>query len=112
MAQPKYSFYTCCRMIALVAGFLCFWEHPGAGAQSSKVGATLEGSVMDSSHAVIPEAGVTLRNTSTNQIRATTTNEGGIFHADALPVGTYEVRVGHPGFASYLQTDVELTLGQ
>jgi hypothetical protein len=112
MAQPNYSFYTCRRVIALVAAFFFIWPSPDAGAQSSKVGATLEGTVMDSSQAVIPGASAILRNTSTNQTREMTTDGEGLFHADALPVGTYEVRVVHPGFASYHHTGVELTLGQ
>jgi hypothetical protein len=112
MAQPNYSFYTCRRMFALLAALFFSWQSPDAGAQSSKVGAILEGTVMDSSHAVIPGAGVTLRNTSTNQTREMTTDGEGLFHADALPVGTYEVRVVHPGFASYHHTGVDLTLGQ
>src|ERR1039458_9352752 len=101
MVEYRYSFYTRCGAIALVAVLFFLWQSPDAGAQSSKVGATLEGTVTDSSRAVIPGAAVTLRNTSTNQTRAATTNGEGFFHADALPVGTYEVRVDHPGFASY-----------
>src|ERR1039458_247164 len=100
MVEYRYSFYTRCGAIALVAVLFFLWQSPDAGAQSSKVGATLEGTVTDSSRAVIPGAAVTLRNTSTNQTRAATTNGEGFFHADALPVGTYEVRIDHPGFAS------------
>ena len=112
MIEYRSSFYTRRGAIALVAAFFFLWQSPDAGAQSSKVGATLEGTVTDSSRAVIPGAGVTLRNTSTNLTRAATTNGEGFFHADALPVGTYEVRIDHPGFASYHHTGVELTLGQ
>lgn len=41
-----------------------------------------------------------------------TTDEQGIFHAEELVVGTYEVRVDHAGFAPYRHTGVQLTLGQ
>ena len=34
------------------------------------------------------------------------------FHAEALSVGSYEVRVNQAGFAPYRQTDLDLTLGQ
>src|SRR5579862_7381847 len=112
MAQPNHSFYTCRRMFALVAPFLFLWGAPGARAQSSKVGATLEGTVMDGSRAVISGVKVTLSNTSTNQTRDVTTSDDGHFRADALPVGTYELRIAFPGFAPYRQTNIELTLGQ
>jgi outer membrane receptor for ferrienterochelin and colicin len=53
-----------------------------------------------------------LRNTLTNQSRAVTTDDQGFFRAEALAVGTYEVRVEHPGFAPYRHTGVQLSLGQ
>ena len=82
------------------------------GAQGSRVGAALEGTVRDSSGAVISGAAIAIRNTSTNQTRAAETNAEGSFRAEALPVGSYEVRVDQPGFAPYKQGDVELALGQ
>jgi hypothetical protein len=112
MARYRYLFYTRRGAIALVAVFFLLWQSRDAAAQSSKVGATLAGTVVDSSRAVIPGAEITLRNPSTNQVRALTTSAEGVFHADALPVGTYELRVDHPGFASYHLTGLELTLGQ
>jgi len=71
-----------------------------AGAQASRVGATFEGIVSDTSGAVIPNAKVTLRNPLTNQSRIVTTNEQGFFRAEQLAAGTYEVRVEQTGFAT------------
>jgi hypothetical protein len=99
-------------MFALVATFLFLWGSPGAKAQFSKVGATLEGSVMDSSRAVMSGVKITLSNASTNQTRNVTTNDEGLFRAEALPVGTYDLRITYPGFAPYRQTNIELALGQ
>jgi hypothetical protein len=98
--------------IALLATVFILRHPPGAGAQASKVGATLEGTVRDSAGAVVAGADVTLRNTSTNQTRAIATNAEGIFHPEELQVGTYEVRVDHPGFTAYRHTGVDLVLGQ
>jgi hypothetical protein len=84
----------------------------GAGAQASRVGAILEGTVSDSSSAVIPQVTITLRNTLTNQSRLLSTNQEGFFRAGQLAVGTYEVSVEHPGFTSYRHTDLVLNLGQ
>jgi Carboxypeptidase regulatory-like domain/TonB dependent receptor/TonB-dependent Receptor Plug Domain len=83
-----------------------------AGAQASRVGATLEGTVSDSSSALIPQATITLRNTETNQSRIATTDDQGFFRADQIAVGTYEVRLERLGFATYRHTGVVLSLGQ
>ena len=64
-----------------------------AAAQASRVAATLEGIVRDTSGAVIPNSKVTLRNPLTNQSRTVTTDEQGFFRAEQLAIGTYEVRV-------------------
>src|SRR5947209_2215319 len=81
-------------------------------AQTSKVGATLEGRVADTTDAPVSGAEVRLRSTETNQLRALKTDGRGSFTATELPVGTYEVRVEYPGFAPYQHTGVELAVGQ
>src|SRR5665213_11398 len=81
-------------------------------AQGSKVAAAIEGTVKDGSGAVIAGATVTVVNPSTNQLRTMETDEEGIFHAQALPVGTYEVRANHDGFAEFKLEQIDLTLGQ
>ena len=83
-----------------------------AGAQSSRIGATLEGIVSDTSGAVIPNANVTLHNLLTNQSRTITTDEQGFFRTGQLAVSTYEVRAEQTGFAPYRHTGVVLSLGQ
>jgi hypothetical protein len=83
-----------------------------AAAQVSRVGATIEGTVSDTSGAVIPNSKVTLHNPLTNQFRTVTTDELGFFRAEPLAVGTYEVRVEQTGFAPYRQAGVGATLGQ
>src|SRR6202521_5429800 len=106
------SFYARCAATTLLAALLTLMPVADSAAQSSRVGATLEGAVKDSSGAVIPGVVVALRNSSTDQTRAVTTNEVGSFHAEALLVGTYEVRVDLSGFAPYRHTGVQLSLGQ
>jgi len=83
-----------------------------AGAQSSKVGATIEGTITDSSGGLIPKATVSLRNPATNQTRDIATDDRGFFRAEELAVGTYEVRVEHSGFAAYQHAGIDLSLGQ
>lgn len=104
----------CLRVGAILMAFLmAILQCPaGHAAQGSRVAAALEGSVKDSSGAAISGAAVSVRNISTNQSRDLTTNEEGTFHAEALAVGSYEVRVNQAGFAPYKHTDLDLTLGQ
>jgi Carboxypeptidase regulatory-like domain/TonB dependent receptor/TonB-dependent Receptor Plug Domain len=94
---------------AFIVTFLCPFR---ASAQGSRVAAALDGTVKDPSGAVVAGAPVVLREPSTNQQRTLLTDTEGSFHAEALPIGSYEVRVDQPGFAPYRQTKIELSLGQ
>jgi len=83
-----------------------------AAAQSSRVGAAIQGTVTDSSGAAIPNSKITLRNTLTNQTRTVETTEQGFFRAEQLAVGTYEVGVEQAGFRPYQHAGVQVSLGQ
>src|SRR5258708_13046140 len=98
--------------IAIAASLALLFSVPDAAAQASRVGATLEGIVSDTSGAVIPNSKVTLHNPLTNQSRNVTTDEQGFFRAEQLVVGIYEVRVDQTGFAPYRQAGVGPSLGQ
>lgn len=98
--------------IVLTAAMVMFLRPSDIYAQGSRVAAALEGKVSDSSGSVIAGAAVMVRNLSTNQTRSTGTDAEGSFHAEALAVGSYEVRVDQAGFAPYRQTALDLTLGQ
>ena len=70
--------------IELVASVLFLLCPANAGAQASRVRATLEGIVSDSTGAVIPNAKVELHNPLTNQSRSVSTNGQGF----SRPIGT------------------------
>src|SRR5205807_2753377 len=74
--------------------------------------AVLEGLVADTSGGVIAGAQVAVRDPGTNQSRVTVTDQNGTFRFTDLPVGTYEVRIGYPGFTPYVHSGVTLTIGQ
>src|SRR5258708_6446790 len=99
-------------VVGIAISFALFFCTASAAAQASRVGATFEGTVSDTSGAVIPNSKVTLHNPLTNQSRTVTTNEQGFFRAEQLAVGTYEVRVEQTGFAPYRQAGVGANLGQ
>jgi hypothetical protein len=96
-----------------IAISLTLWFCAANGAaQASRVGATVEGTVTDSSGAVIPGSKIKVKNALTSQSRTVATDERGFFRAEQLAVGTYEVQVEQTGFAPYRQTGVILSLGQ
>ncbi len=99
-------------VVGIAISFVLFFCTASAAAQASRVGATFEGTVSDTSGAVIPNSKVTLHNPLTNQSRTVTTDEQGFFRAEQLAVGTYDVRVEQTGFAPYRQAGVGANLGQ
>jgi outer membrane receptor for ferrienterochelin and colicin len=99
-------------VIWIALSFALLFCAADAAAQASRVGATLEGTVSDTSGAFIPNSKVTLHNPLTNQSRTVTTDEQGFFRAGQLAVGSYEVRVEQAGFAPYQQAGVGASLGE
>src|SRR5262245_6309103 len=59
---------------------------------------SIQGTVTDSSGAVIPDAQVTVKNVDTALERKVTTDQTGFFVARELPIGTYQVTVEKQGF--------------
>ena len=74
--------------------------------------ASLGGNVVDSNNAVLPQSLVTVRNVDTGFARRATTDASGAFLFPGLPVGSYELRVERPGFSTYVQTGITLTVDQ
>lgn len=111
MILPCRSFFVHQIAIGIVVSFVMFCA-ADAAAQASRVGATLEGIVRDTSGAVIPNSKITLHNPLTNQFRTVTTDELGFFRVEQLAVGSYEVRVEQAGFAPYQQAGIGASLGQ
>jgi hypothetical protein len=72
----------------------------------------ITGTVRDSSGAVIPDASVTLLNTSTNATRATKTNNVGIFDLPALTPGNYTLTIEMQGFSTQVRNNIDLQVAQ
>jgi hypothetical protein len=71
---------------------------------------SMVGHVQDSSEAAVPGASVTILNTDTNQSRQTTTNEAGDYSFPTIPSGTYELKIGKPGFGGFARTGIAVTI--
>jgi Carboxypeptidase regulatory-like domain/TonB dependent receptor/TonB-dependent Receptor Plug Domain len=84
----------------------------GVWAQSQIASGTVQGDVLDEKGGSVPGANVEAKNLDTNYAATATTNEGGHFAFLSLAPGRYTVTVSKQGFATVLQENVVLTVGQ
>ncbi|MGH9670626.1 MAG: carboxypeptidase regulatory-like domain-containing protein, partial [Terriglobales bacterium] len=68
----------------------------------------IQGTVTDSTGAVVVEAKVTIRNTNTGLERSTATDATGFFVVPELPIGNYSVTVEKPGFQKSVASGVRV----
>src|SRR4029453_12265107 len=80
--------------------------------QTQSAAADLQGSVKDSTGAVVPNATVTVRNPATNLTRTATSNDEGFYRIVNLTPGDYEITVEAPNFKKAVLTKVNVTVGQ
>ena len=78
----------------------------------AQVSASLSGTVVDASAALVSAAKVGAKNVETGITRETVTDNQGRYQFSFLPVGAYEIRVSKAGFAEALRTGVLLVVGQ
>src|SRR5260370_1663263 len=95
-----------CVFVLAVIGIL------GTGQAYAQVaGATLTGTVKDSSGAVIPNAQISITDLATSVSRGVSSNAAGLYTAPNLSPGNYEVRVTSTGFRTQVQRGITLTVG-
>ena len=73
---------------------------------------TIQGTVLDSSGAVIPNAKVSLTNEGTNLTITTTANSSGAYIFTPIRIGTYTVAAEAPGFAKTVRSHLTLNVQQ
>ena len=76
------------------------------------VGATIAGTVRDTTGATVNGATVTVRQTETGATRILVTGADGRYAAPSVPVGNYTVSVAHDGFQPQQQKGIDLAIGQ
>src|SRR5580698_6880189 len=92
--------------LAAIALAICV---PAAVAQSGA--GSIQGTVTDSTGAVIPDALIHVANVATNVTTDTKSNAVGFYQVPELFTGTYSVTVTAPGMKTY-KTSVELLVAQ
>ena len=118
-SQAAYSLCDRARFIqALLARLACLpailmfasLSVPSLLAQSS--GASIQGTVTDSTGAVIPGATVTATNTETNLQRGAESGSAGLYVIPNLPPGKYRLQVAMKGFQTSIRDGIDLVVGQ
>lgn len=94
-------------LLAVAAG----WSGP-VYPQASNAQAQLNGTVTDASGGAIAKATIRLQNTDTNVVSTSAANGEGYYVLLSLPPGPYELTVEAPGFATFTQKGIALTVGQ
>lgn len=95
----------------LICAFLSLALFISTPVRAQVAGATLAGTVTDAADAAVPEASVSIKNTATGVVREVTTDSAGFYSAPNLLPGVYEVTAVSPGFSTYRQKDLTLTVG-
>ena len=102
--RPPWRLLTAC--LVFLATLLLM---PGAWGQDN---ATINGTVMDPTGAVIPNAAISLTNPATGQVRQDTSNSAGAYRFANLGVGTYTLSASVTGFQKYTKTDIVVNVAQ
>ena len=101
------TFRKCAVLLSLASAFLLL--APSSRGQGNQ--ASIEGVVVDSSGAIIPNAKLTATNEATGLQFQTTSDANGLFTFAVLPVGTYTIEAEHSGFSKFTEKQVALTVG-
>src|SRR5437588_8638282 len=108
MAYGSHRKLICASLTALV---LIYGTSLASKLLAQVAGGTITGTVTDSSGRVIANAHIAITNLATGVVRATTSNDEGLYTAPNLLPGTYDVKFTAQGFKSELRKEIELTVG-
>ena len=93
-------------------GKLCLFSLLSVFAFAQEFRATLQGRVLDSSGAAVPNAKVEVKNPGTNEVTTATTDNGGLYNVPFLRPATYVMTVEAQGFKRYVREGLTLQVGQ
>ncbi|NOT59120.1 MAG: carboxypeptidase regulatory-like domain-containing protein, partial [Acidobacteria bacterium] len=83
-----------------------------APAYAQTVTGTINGTVTDTTGAVIPNVEVVANNTETGATRSAKTNAEGFYNLPFLPLGSYHVTAKATGFTNTKRENIQVTLNQ
>ncbi|HEX4228259.1 MAG TPA: carboxypeptidase regulatory-like domain-containing protein [Bryobacteraceae bacterium] len=94
---------TASAVLALTFPMLVAMAQP---AEAQTVTGSITGTVVDSAGALVGGAQVELTNEISKQVRQYQTSDNGVFIFPDLVPATYDLRITHPGFKSYVQNSI------
>ena len=98
---------TLCRVLLIVLLF----SVAAVNLHAQVAGATISGTVTDSSGRVINRVEILITNVATGVTRVVATNDEGFYSAPNLLPGTYQVKFSAQGFKAEVRESLELTVG-
>src|SRR3984893_6925437 len=96
---------------SLPALLLIFGAFPSRQVQAQVAGATISGTILDSSGGAIPAAKISIKNAVRGIVRNVYTNSAGYYTAPNLLPATYEIAVSAQGFNTEVMRGIELAVG-
>jgi Carboxypeptidase regulatory-like domain len=108
MRQRAFIFLVFLLALGLVCGMVV-WTPP---AHADNLYASIRGTVVDPSGAVVPDAKLTATNIATGLSYSTTSSKDGLFAFLQLPIGDYSVKAEKQGFKTYTEGHIHLDLDQ
>src|SRR5262245_44059124 len=100
-------------LASLLVALLILTSHPTSlSAQTRTETGSIAGSVVDPDGRAILAATIVVRNNTTGQTQALSTDSAGRFTVPALAIGSYTVEATAPGMALGRREDVKFTAGQ
>ena len=110
MPQPIFRLSSVARVRLFVLGLLVLLSgaQPGVLRAQTAGEGTIEGTVTDSTGAVIGNASITATNIATNVSATRTTTKDGLYTVAPLEPGTYTVTIAAPGFKTMKQENLDV----
>ncbi len=100
------------KLRSLFIAFFCACLLSVAPAYAQTVTGTVNGTVTDTTGAVIPSVEVVATNTETGAVRTAKTNAEGFYNLPFLPLGLYQVTAKGTGFSTTKRENIQVTLNQ
>ena len=107
------TFFKAHRMVIRHAIFCCAAALLFATVSNSQIAGTgnIQGTVTDTTGAVVAKASVTLTDDSTRVVRRSLSDNAGVFLFPGVPISTYDLSVSAPGFKTDVNNGIVLEVG-
>ncbi len=109
---PKGKYLFRSRLVFSIAAVACLPAAVQLQAQVNAVDGAVEGYVHDAQGGAVEAAQVTLFNIGTGVTQEAVTDTGGYYRFPLAPVGQYRIGISKPGFNTYTQTGLTISVGQ